>query len=859
MSERLLLHWQLDDLASGPLVVGTPVARTTGTVEGAAVVRPDERFGSCLELRGGAAAVTSVSALPAPVTAQAWVRVPPMSADAAGVLFGQAEGFTLWLLGDGRLVHQLVTTDGIVKHDTPTGTLTFGEWHHVAVTSEDRTARVLLDGVVVAETALPAPVRATTAPFTLGRDPDAAGSYLDFSAAQVRVHSDTRSVEELRQDMGAGQAVRPSFVRTHPIGFELVDADEQPVLRIDDTPTGQRLTLRLTNSSRHDLTLWPGLGPVSAQEHHVALRFRGGVLAAGSVPTLSVPGWTLTTDAGPTTCYLRGPDALTIPAGQSVELPIAGVRADAAGGTRGSRVELGYRRVGYVGEPTELTGARHQILEIVNDRGRSDPPLHLGLVGGDRVLSDGVTASTLRLRVANLSRDVAVPLTGADGVAPSELVLSFEVQLAEESRDWALTDAGTAGAVDLAVGGPAGGGWQVRREQLGQRAQWTLIPDEDTAVPPDGWWDLTLSEVHGLASPGRAPVLLAYRNIPGFRDGVLAVEVERAPLVFAGSAAGLGTVAPEARLHVVDQSTNGHAGSVIVGPTNQPNLRLGYDRGYSWVQSHGGAPLAINPVGNNVGVGTTAPVARLTVQAVTDHLQLRREEQTGGSPVFLELYQAATPKGVQVYPSIRFHHADAFWHRIEANPDGITFKHGGSEGLIDVHAAVAHAAEVRANRVRSGQVVVTAGSDHLQLRRDEQSGGGALFLELFQAQTPNGVDVYPSIRFHHSHKFWHRIEGRPEGITFKDGGSEGLIDVSAARGTFQALTVDGVSIGAHELRALVRLAAGQLEFDLFNVLQNEFAYAADFSPFDNDRRHVFTWRRKGERVGQGRWRIAFPG
>ncbi|MER7167169.1 LamG domain-containing protein [Micromonospora sp. NPDC000207] len=858
MSERLLLHWWLDDLAGGPTVVGTPTARTTGRVEGSPVIRPDERFGSCLELGGGPDAVVSESALSAAVTAQVWVRVAPMPADTAGVLFGQADGFTLWLLGDGRLVHQLTTTDGHVKHDTPPGTLPFGEWHHVAVTSDDTVARVLVDGVVVAETPLPGPVRTVPAPFTLGRDPDGSGGHLALSAAQLRVHDGTRSAEEIRRDMGAGQAVRPSFVRTHPLAFALVDADEQPVLRIDDAPAGQTLTLRLTNSSRHDLTLSPGVGPVSAQEHHLALRFRAGVLAAGSTPALSVPGWTLATDADLTTCFLRAPEATTIAAGRSTELQLTGMRADATGGTRGSRVELGYRRLGYVGEPTELTGSRHQVLEIVNHRGRPDVPLHLGLVGGDRVLSDGSAASTLRLRVANLSRDVAVPLTGADGAAPTELVLSFEVQGAGESRDWALTDAGTAGAVGLAVTGPAGGGWQVRREPLGQRAEWTLVPGVDTILPPDGWWELTLTEVHGLVGPGRAPVRLAYRNVPGFLDGVLTVEVERAPLVFAGRAAGLGTVTPEARLHVVDHTGDGNGGSVIVGPTHQPNLRLGYDSTYSWVQSHGNAPLAINPVGNNVGVGTTVAGSRLTVQAVTDHLQLRREAQTGGRPVFLELFQAATAADVGVHPGIRFHHSGRFCHRIEARPEGIAFTDDGSAGLIDVHAAVAHAAEVRANRVQAAQFVATAGSDHLQLRREEQTGGGVLFLELFQAQTPDGVDVHPSIRFHHSHRFWHRIEGRPEGFAFKEGASDGLVSVHAARGNFQALTVDGVSIGAHELRALLRLAAGQLEFDLYNVYQDEYAYAADFSPFDGDRRHVFTWRRKGQQVSQGRWRIAFP-
>jgi len=61
-----------------------------------------------------------------------------------------------------------------------------------------------------------------------------------------------------------------------------------------------------------------------------------------------------------------------------------------------------------------------------------------------------------------------------------------------------------------------------------------------------------------------------------------------------------------------------------LGPTGlTPHLRLGYQTGgYSWIQSHGGFPLRINPLGNhvllnlfggNVGIGTSTPTAKLDV------------------------------------------------------------------------------------------------------------------------------------------------------------------------------------------------------------------------------------------------------
>jgi len=94
----------------------------------------------------------------------------------------------------------------------------------------------------------------------------------------------------------------------------------------------------------------------------------------------------------------------------------------------------------------------------------------------------------------------------------------------------------------------------------------------------------------------------------------------------------------------------------------------------------------------NVGIGTTALAYKLTVRAASTHLQLRREstETTGGKHVFLELLQndPAPVKVPEVYPSIRFHHNNRFWDRIEARPDGFHFKTGdlNSDNYVDVRA-----------------------------------------------------------------------------------------------------------------------------------------------------------------------------
>ncbi|MGH3913664.1 MAG: hypothetical protein ACRDTC_09660, partial [Pseudonocardiaceae bacterium] len=154
---------------------------------------------------------------------------------------------------------------------------------------------------------------------------------------------------------------------------------------------------------------------------------------------------------------------------------------------------------------------------------------------------------------------------------------------------------------------------------------------------------------------------------------------------------------------------------------------------------------------------------------------------------------------------------------------------------------------------------ISSAAEHLQLRRErtESAGGKQVFLELYQDDPdPKKLlpEVFPSIRFHHANRFWHRIEAQGGGFHFKEGHlpGDGYSNVRAG-----SITIGSVTIGENELAILKKLAEGNLEFDLYNVKQDEYIYAGDYAPYDNDRRRVFTWRPKG-RINQGRWRIHYP-
>jgi len=99
---------------------------------------------------------------------------------------------------------------------------------------------------------------------------------------------------------------------------------------------------------------------------------------------------------------------------------------------------------------------------------------------------------------------------------------------------------------------------------------------------------------------------------PGFglagADGKLALFVDGA-----SGNVGIGTDSSVAKLQINHANQDPNGGTLILGPTSQSNLRLGYNQGYSWIQSHGNMPLAINSIGNSVGIGTTSPGFKLDV------------------------------------------------------------------------------------------------------------------------------------------------------------------------------------------------------------------------------------------------------
>jgi len=615
MTANLVLHWHLDALTPENRAVDSSDNHLNGTVSGDPQNQPDERFGSVLSFNGTTDAVT----LPdtpllrlTSYTVEAWLNPAAASSPHAGAVGKPPNDFRMILGADGSLAHRFSTTANADEgHATGPGAVPPGAWRHVAIVNDGHTAGIYLDGKQASAHPFTGERTAAQVPLQVATG-GASGTGYAGLLAHVRVYDGPLTETEIQRDMADDEAALAVFVRGHPIGFSFTDVSGQPVLFIDDAPAGQPMTLELTNTSRQDIELQPLSGPVSAVGHHLALHFRPGTLAIPPQPAVATTGWSLLADLDPATggrvLYLACANPVTIMRGAALDLALTGLSADGTGGTRGTRVELTYQGMRYAGEPDELTGQRLAFLDVVNQRGRRQIPLAIGFAGGNRVLNDGVTANTLRIRIANRSRDTALSLAGAS------FTLSYDVQEANETHEWALSDAGQAGRAVLGglVADQVSADWAINRENLGQRVEWTLTPRTGTAFGPDGSILVTLSQVFALVSLGQAGIVVGWQNVPGYADGSVTLLVEKSPLMFAGQNTGIGTPSPGYGVQLaVGKALRIEGGSSSSDPAAY--LSFGGNGALS-IDAPGvpGGRFVVQSSGN-VGIGTAGPGAKLQV------------------------------------------------------------------------------------------------------------------------------------------------------------------------------------------------------------------------------------------------------
>lgn len=110
-------------------------------------------------------------------------------------------------------------------------------------------------------------------------------------------------------------------------------------------------------------------------------------------------------------------------------------------------------------------------------------------------------------------------------------------------------------------------------------------------------------------------------SLTGIQGGKWSDKPDGPGIYYSAGNVTIGAANRGATLQILNKNQDANGDALILGPTSASNLRLGYHASYSWVQSHGSKPLAINPIGNNVGIGTADPKVKLQISGGSDAAQ----------------------------------------------------------------------------------------------------------------------------------------------------------------------------------------------------------------------------------------------
>lgn len=135
-------------------------------------------------------------------TIEAWVRPDGTISNGLSFVVSKNLGLTGYTLLLGKTGNQMypafeVNREGNPQLNAPSSPLPNNQWSHLAGVWEDGTARLYVDGVMVAEESLPSPPLANTFPLYLGSSPFGDWTFLRGQLDEVRIWSRARSGEEI--------------------------------------------------------------------------------------------------------------------------------------------------------------------------------------------------------------------------------------------------------------------------------------------------------------------------------------------------------------------------------------------------------------------------------------------------------------------------------------------------------------------------------------------------------------------------------------------------------------------------------------------------------------------------------------
>ncbi|MGP0064351.1 MAG: hypothetical protein ACLQGP_12225 [Isosphaeraceae bacterium] len=615
--------------------------------------------------------------------------------------------------------------------------------------------------------------------------------------ANFRVFSQAQTAPQISATMAEDQTALWSFRRTYPIEFSFLNDEEQSVLFMSGSPTGPTMHLQVINASRDTMTLVkPKTNAVGKDCYHFALRFRNGILDPSMTrhPSWEVlesrtkEVWTAALVAEPdgVVLYLLHKDEMALPPGQpGITFDLPDMRPDEKGGSRTTRIELGYDWITLPGGSERLSGSRTSHLALVNHRGDVRVPLHLAVSGC--VLNDEQTLNKVRLRLTNTDPDSILTLQKGSVTTFFELSLDIQGEATvaglKPVDEWALATKSEVAPASLTFEDIDDWDWLADHE--GERPVWRFTPKKEIQLRPRQGFSFTMSGLVSSGPAGSANLYIHYENIPGYWDGELVAEITKSPIVVTSDKVGIGTANPRTNLHVVGDLCVDSGGPEAIQAFKLTDCRLNFrllNREQEPTESDypKGAKNEIFIYHHKYDYKYDEHEPGETmIHAHEHHIHINKDN------FFLCIFDAPGTKIVDVnFAYLRiFGRYDALLSSDQTLADlcnrNVTLTKNDSEfgPLVSKISSI-----VYPNLLSSPRLTLQGpGRQLLILRETAEFGGPVVFLDLYDPNGNNPEVTHPCVRFWHQNHFMIRIEADGAGFHFKDGdtNSDKYVDIRA--------------------------------------------------------------------------------
>jgi len=307
------------------------------------------------------------------------------------------------------------------------------------------------------------------------------------------------------------------------LSFSVVNQDGLQAL-VPGLPN--RLTVRITNTSKTALTLTPGRalseeraadGPSS-----IYLSF-GDVVGASATKGMRVAatGWDAAYFDAPVRCWALAPSpaAVRLPPDGTITVTVDAEIDDSA---RSGRLTIDFYNFGEAG-----SGSWSAPLPVRRSTGE---PLRLGIgwrSGNWIQISRGAefVPAALRLTISNPFHDRPL-VRRAWGTSPPEFRL--HVPTAAHPGHGAIVRPEELSHMQVQQADVRGMVWECVRERQDPRVFWSLFPKQTEVLGVGEHASVIFTIVlYCKLEPGTAVIHLEHRNIPGFEDGSVAIPVEK--------------------------------------------------------------------------------------------------------------------------------------------------------------------------------------------------------------------------------------------------------------------------------------------------------------------------------------------